>query len=84
MSPLSTSNVPIGVPEHDADDVVPDAETHELLIGEMQAVRERNNTLWMDLVRLAFKANPDEAKAIAAQIKEADAQIADLWVKLGQ
>ncbi len=72
MTPLSTSNVPINGP------------TDQMLIDEMQEVRASNNVLWMDLLRLAFAAEPDKAKAIAAQIKEADATIADIWVKLGQ
>ncbi len=74
MTPLSTKNVPIGSQEPE----------HQLLIDEMQEVRARNNRYWMDLLRLAFEARPEEAKAISSKIREADATIADIWVKLGQ
>jgi hypothetical protein len=69
MTPLSTDSFP---------------GNEQQLIDQMQEVRARNNVLWMDLLRLAFEAEPEKAKAIAAQIKQADAEIAELWERMGQ
>ena len=34
------------------------------IIDEIEKVRTRNNVNWMDVLRLAFKHSPEEAKKI--------------------
>ncbi len=48
----------------------------ETLITEIQRIREQNNARWMDLVRLAFRSNPEEARRIMAEIVHGDEQVA--------
>lgn len=45
------------------------------LIDEIEALRARNNTTWVSLVRLALEVAPERAKAILRQINETDAEI---------
>lgn len=58
----------------------PDVTTNEktktdLIIDSIQSMRSENNVNWMDLVRLAFKSNPDEARSIMEKIVEEDGKI---------
>lgn len=54
------------------------------LIDEIQALRAANNQNWMDLVRLALKAAPDDARHIFRRIVTLDRQILSLSEKLSQ
>ena len=47
----------------------------ESIIDRIQAIRSRNNQNWMDLVRLAFRVSPDEAKVIFMNVLELDKEI---------
>ena len=38
------------------------------IIDEIEKVRTRNNVNWMDVLRLAFKNAPDEAKKLMKKI----------------
>ena len=49
---------------------------------KFQEVRKRNNKCWMDILRLAFKSNPEEAKGIFKHIAENDAKINKLSEEL--
>jgi hypothetical protein len=40
-----------------------------------ERLRAKNNTCWMDLVRLAFDKAPDEARAIMREIRRVDLEI---------
>ena len=50
-------------------------ENTDTLIDKIQEVRSGNNKYWMDLVKLAFKLAPDEAKAILSNITVNDNKI---------
>lgn len=55
-----------------------------LLIDEIEKVRTRNNVNWMDILRLAFISNPDEAKKLVRRINDQDNKIAELFAELGK
>jgi hypothetical protein len=44
-------------------------------INDIQKIRAKNNKLWMDLLRLALKAAPKEAKAVLKEINKNDKAI---------
>jgi len=50
----------------------------------MEAVRARNNRLWMDIVRLARRVAPEEFRRIARQIEANDAEIASIFRELSK
>ncbi|MEX1148121.1 MAG: hypothetical protein WEB93_07060 [Sphingomonadales bacterium] len=52
------------------------------VIDEIEAIRSRNNSNWMDLLRLAFRHAPREAGQIMAEIYKHDQAISDLAKKL--
>lgn len=52
------------------------------IIDQISEVRKNNNICWMDLLKLAFQSNPDEAKKIFKKITENDKQINDLSKEL--
>jgi len=54
------------------------------LIDAIEEVRNKNNVNWMDLLRLAFKSAPDEAKKLVQKINTEDNQISDLFKKLSE
>ncbi len=56
--------------------------TDEEIINKIQEIRSRNNTHWMDVVRLAFKLAPEEARSIFKKIKQCDEDVNVLLKKL--
>jgi hypothetical protein len=52
------------------------------VIDEIEKVRSKNNVNWMDILRLAFKNSPDEAKKIMKKINSEDDRISELFKKL--
>ena len=52
------------------------------VIDEIEKVRTRNNVNWMDILRIAFKYAPEEAKKVMKKINNSDDEIADLLKKL--
>ena len=52
------------------------------IIDEIEKVRTRNNVNWMDVLRLAFKNAPDEAKKLMKKINTSDDEISKLLKKL--
>jgi len=54
----------------------------EQIINEIQKIRAKNNTHWMDVVKLAFKIAPDEARAIFKKIKYCDERVNELLKEL--
>ena len=54
----------------------------EKIIDQMEDVRRENNKNWMDILRLAFKANPQAAALIFLQVHEKDDEIGELAKKL--
>jgi hypothetical protein len=55
-----------------------------ILIDEMENIRRKNNTNWMDIVRLAIKLDPVETKKLIAQIVENDRKIANVLEDLSK
>ena len=54
------------------------------LLDEIQEVRSRNNINWMDVLRLAFKYSPDEARELVGRINSEDQRISELFAQLAQ
>ena len=56
----------------------------EDIINEVQAIRAKNNTHWMDVVKLAFRVSPVEARDIFKKIKYCDFKINELLKELAE
>ena len=54
----------------------------EDIINEIQKIRTKNNTHWMDVVKLAFRLSPKEAREIFKKIKYCDYKINELLKEL--
>ena len=52
------------------------------IIDAVEAVRTKNNKNWMDVLRIAFKYAPDEARPVLAEINKSDGEISKLLDKL--
>ncbi len=52
------------------------------VIDEIEKIRTKNNVNWMDVLRLAFKHSPDEAKKLMKKINNEDDRISELFKKL--
>jgi hypothetical protein len=52
------------------------------VIDEVERVRTRNNVNWMDVLRLAFRHAPDEARVLMKKINEEDGRISGLLKRL--
>jgi hypothetical protein len=56
----------------------------EDLVNDMERIRSANNVNWMNLVRLALRVAPTEARAIFADIQQKDREIAGIILQLGR
>lgn len=54
------------------------------IIDKIEKVRTKNNSNWMDILRLALKSSPKEAIKIMMQINEKDKKISSLLAKLNE
>jgi hypothetical protein len=54
------------------------------IIDKIEKVRTSNNVNWMDILRLAFKNSPTEAKEIVGRINSQDNEISNLLLKLSK
>ena len=52
------------------------------IIDAVEEVRTKNNKNWMDVLRIAFKHAPEEARPVLAEINKSDSQISKLLDKL--
>lgn len=52
------------------------------IIDEIQSIRSKNNANWMDILRLAFKYAPEEARTLQRKITEMDSRIQELSQEL--
>jgi folate-dependent phosphoribosylglycinamide formyltransferase PurN len=52
------------------------------IIDAVESVRNKNNKNWMDILRLAFKYAPEEARPVLAEINRSDGKISKLLDKL--
>ena len=56
---------------------------HEI-IDELERVRANNNINWMNILRLAFKNSPSEARKIISEINKKDNEISLILDKLSK
>ena len=54
------------------------------IIDELEKVRAKNNINWMNILRLAFKNSPEEAREIIFKINQKDNQISKILEKLSK
>ena len=54
------------------------------IIDKIEKIRSKNNVNWMDLLRLAFKYAPVEARMLIKKINRDDVKISNLLKKLGK
>ncbi len=52
------------------------------IINKIQKIRSKNNVNWMNILRLAFKHDPQNASKIMSKINTDDKKINDLVKKL--
>jgi len=52
------------------------------IIDQIEKIRSKNNVNWMNVLRLAFKLSPQEAKKIMKKINYDDKLISELLNKL--
>ena len=55
---------------------------HNQIIKKIENTRKKNNKNWMDLLRLGFKHNPNQAKIIFKEIFKEDKRVSNLVTKL--
>lgn len=54
------------------------------IINQIEKIRSKNNINWMNILRLAFKYSPDEAREIVSKINLDDNKISELLKKLSK
>ena len=54
------------------------------IIDQIEKIRSKNNVNWMDVLRLAFKLDANEAKKIMQKINYDDKKISQLLNKLSK
>lgn len=54
------------------------------IIDEIERIRTRNNVNWMDVLRLAFRHAPDEARELMKKINKEDDRVSSLLKKLAE
>ena len=52
------------------------------IINQIQKIRSKNNVNWMDILKLAFKLDPQKASKIMKKINYDDKKISSLLKKL--
>ena len=54
------------------------------IINQIQKIRSKNNVNWMNILKLAFKLDPNSAKKIMKKINYDDKKISNLLSKLSK
>lgn len=54
------------------------------IINELEKARQNNNINWMNILRLAFKNSPQEARKIIFEINKKDNEISLILDKLSK
>jgi hypothetical protein len=54
------------------------------IIDQIEKIRSKNNVNWMDVLRLAFKLDANQAKKIMQKINYDDKKISQLLSKLSK
>ncbi len=62
--------------------IIKDTKYYNSIIDKIEKIRSKNNTNWMDLVRLSFNLDPNKAAKILSKIYQEDKKISDLAKKL--
>lgn len=52
------------------------------IIDKIQDIRSKNNVNWMDILRLAFRDSPQEARGLMGKVNQYDGEIAALLTQL--
>tara|TARA_B100000925_G_scaffold190756_2_gene144295 strand:+ start:6433 stop:6618 length:186 start_codon:yes stop_codon:yes gene_type:complete len=52
------------------------------IIDKIEKIRSKNNINWMNIMRLAFKHSPEEARSIVSKINHDDQRISELLRQL--
>lgn len=55
---------------------------YQKIINSIEKIRRKNNSNWMDLLRVTFRYNPKEAAKIMSKIYSDDMKIGKLAKKL--
>ncbi len=58
--------------------------TDSEIIDQIEQIRSKNNINWMNILRVAFKYAPGEAREIVSKINSDDKRISDLLKKLSE
>ena len=62
--------------------IIKDTKYYNSIIDKIEKIRSKNNTNWMDLVRLSFNLDPNKAAKILSKIYQEDKKISDPAKKL--
>jgi hypothetical protein len=54
------------------------------LIDAIEQVRTKNNVNWMNLLRVALRADPEGTLELVREINTKDNEISELFAKLGE
>lgn len=54
------------------------------IVDEIEYIRNKNNKLWMEILRIALSLNPTETKKTLKQINENDKKISNLLSDLSE
>ena len=54
------------------------------IIDEVEKVRTKNNVNWMDILRLAFKYAPEDARKLMGKVNKYDRRISELLDELSK
>ena len=54
------------------------------IINKIEKIRSKNNVNWMDLLRLAFRLSPSQARKLVGKINLEDKRISNLLKRLGK
>ena len=57
---------------------------YNLIISQIEKIRSKNNVNWMNILRLAFKLDANQAKKIMQKINYDDKKISQLLNKLSK
>lgn len=52
------------------------------IISQIESARKKNNTNWMDILRIAFENNPEKTAKVMSKIYKDDKKIGSLSKKL--
>ena len=54
------------------------------IINKIEKIRSKNNINWMDLLRLAFRLSPNQARKLIGKINLQDKRISNLLKRLSK